>query len=65
MLTAFQPAIELEYFDFVGGKDMFEEECGGIRSLPEKYSDATYAKAVKVLRNVCCIYICMFSNATV
>lgn len=51
----FQPAIELEYFDFVGGQELFEEECGGIRSLSEKFSDATYAKAVKV-RNVCCIY---------
>lgn len=46
--TAFKPPIELEYFDFVGGKASFEEECGGLASLPEGYSDASFVQASKV-----------------
>ena len=48
ILAAFQPRIELEYFDLVGGKESFENECGGLLSLPEKYTDASFAKANKV-----------------
>jgi hypothetical protein len=49
IFIAFQPTISLEYFDFVGGKDAFEAQCGATYApSTAKYSNAAYEKAAKV-----------------
>ena len=48
-MTAFQSEISLEYFDFVGGKEVFEAQCGATYA-PQgtQYSSVAHEKAAKV-----------------
>lgn len=60
LFIVFQPEITFEYFDFVGGKDAFEAECG-ITYVPSgtKFSTIAHEKAAKVSKSLLrFIYLC-------